>query len=123
MRRGGLRVVRTSGQRGQHAAAHFCRRLAREGDGDHFFGRFHAGEQGQITLNQQFSFARPCRRLHDERARHVEGVLALLLVRCAMRTLCTLGTHASSPSAAALRAVNSCTRHKVFRPQYSQVFG
>ena len=66
IRGGRLRFIRTGGKRCQHAHAHLGSGLAGKGYGDHFFGRINTRQQGEITLNQQFRFARSGRRLHDE---------------------------------------------------------
>ena len=125
--------VSAAGQRRQHAAAHFCRGLAGEGDGDHFFRLRHAGEQGEVALDQQLGFARTRGRLHDERTRHIEcasarSAVGVIRARGAIGALGTLreiggNVRAHASSSDALRSISSRTRHKALRSQYSQVFG
>jgi hypothetical protein len=58
------------------AQQHLGRGFARECDREDFLGIVDDAQQFEVTLDQEFGLARTGRRLHDERARHVEGVAA-----------------------------------------------
>ena len=78
MRFGGWLGAARRIQRLDHALAHFSRRLARESDGGDFFGRLNPAQQQQITLNEQFRFARTGGRLNDKGVPGIECAQALL---------------------------------------------
>jgi hypothetical protein len=63
-------------ERQLHALAHFARRLAGEGDGQHLLRFLDRGEQAQVALREHRGLAGAGRRLDDERAAAIERRLA-----------------------------------------------
>jgi hypothetical protein len=62
------------------AVAHFGGSGVGEGDGDDLAGGIHLSQQAKEATGEQVGFARAGRGLHQNRARRIEGLLALRLV-------------------------------------------